>query len=110
MTGPLDSPAETLLDTSEAVVAVGVAPGHADMLAALAEPGAVAAVRLTADATQPTWWRPPPAPRRGRRRGIEPDAAEALAFFIGQDRLVWLVPDAAGCRERRYAASADHAA
>ena len=95
MTGPLDSPAETLLDTSEAVVAVGMAPGHADVLAALAEPGAVAAVRLTADATQPAWWRPPPAPRRGRRRGIEPDAAEALAFFIGQDRLVWLVPDAA---------------
>ena len=64
------------------------------MLAALAEPGAVAAVRLSTAATEPTWWRPPPAPRRGRRRGSEPDGSEALAFFIGQDRMVWLVPDA----------------
>ena len=93
MTGTLDSPAEALLDTSAAVVAVGVAPGHADMLAALAEPGAVAAVRLAADADQPTWWRPPPESRRGRRRAVEPDAADALAFFIGQDRVVWLVAD-----------------
>ena len=38
MTGTLDSPAEALLDTSTAVVAVGVAPGHADVLAALAAP------------------------------------------------------------------------
>ena len=93
MTGTLDSPAEALLDTSEAVVAVGVAPGRADMLAALAEPGAVAALRIAADADEPTWWRLPPASRRGRRRAVEPDAADALAFFIGQDRVVWLVAD-----------------
>ena len=93
MTGALDTPADTLLEMSEAVVAVGVAPGHADMLAALAAPGAVAALRLTADADQPTSWRPPPAPRRGRRRTIEPDPADALAFFVGQDRTVWLVAD-----------------